>query len=354
MGLLWATLVLGASTVFAHPLDLGLVEMEGHGSSVAVRLDLHPDVAAKLLGVSAPTTATFEARASELFATTLGSGELAVAPGEPCLWGFPTTRTLEKTVRIEVEAQCPRAAQSLSWRFPFVSDRRLGENFQLVLQRADGGGTAVAERGRDTGTLALGAAGFGQYVLMGIEHIGAAPSQWVGPHGLKWPDGIDHILFVLALVLGGGTLLQLGRTVTGFTLGHSVTLALGTFGLVSVPSWIVESLIALSIVVVALEAVFDRDPSKRWRVATAFGLIHGLGFATALRELALPKAQLLPALAGYNVGVELGQIALVLVAFPVVKVLRSEPARRRVAIPVCGMPIVLAGAYWFVMRAFGS
>ena len=88
--------------------------------------------------------------------------------------------------------------------------------------------------------------------------------------------------------------------------------------------------------------------------AAAFGLVHGLGFASALRDLSLSKTQLIPALAGYNLGVEIGQVAVVIVAFPLVKLLREEPARKRVAIPLCGLPIAIAGGYWFVTRAFFS
>lgn len=336
-----------------HPLDLGLLEVDAKGMEVHARLDLHPDAAARLLGLSAPPAASFEAHGGQLFAVTLGTGAFSTTSGATCAWGDATARSLEKSVRVETTAHCPEVSSELRWKFPFVADVRLSPNFQLVIQRADGGGTATAERNDDAGVLPLVRNGFVHYVAMGVEHIGAAPSEWTSGGSFHLPDGIDHILFVLALVLGGGTLVQLARTVTGFTLGHSITLALGAFGWVSVPAPLVESLIALSIVVVAVEAVLDRDPSKRWRVALAFGLVHGLGFATALRELSLAKAQLLPALAGYNLGVELGQIGIVLVTFPVVRMLREVPERKRVAIPACGLPIALAGAYWFVTRALG-
>ena len=96
---------------------------------------------------------------------------------------------------------------------------------------------------------------FGRFVAMGVEHIGNHRNQWFDSSHFHFPEGIDHILFVLALLLAGGSLLSAFKTVSGFTIGHSITLALATFGLVHVPSRIVESAIALSIAIVAVESL---------------------------------------------------------------------------------------------------
>ena len=124
---------------------------------------------------------------------------------------------------------------------------------------------------------------------MGIAHIGATPEEWWGPEGFHLPEGIDHILFLLALILAGGTLGQMVKTATGFTVGHSITLAAGSLGLVAFPQRVVESAIALSIAYVAAETFFIKTPRDRWKMAAAFGLIHGLGFASALGELNLER-----------------------------------------------------------------
>lgn len=158
----------------------------------------------------------------------------------------------------------------------------------------------------------------GQYLLLGAEHLAT---------------GIDHVLFVLGLLLllrGGRPLLW---AVTAFTLGHSVTLALAVMGHLRVPSDLVEIAIAASIVVLAVE-ILRKEPGhtvllERWPglLPFGFGLIHGLGFAGALTELGLPEHAIPLALASFNVGIELGQLALIALAWPVLALLRRAEVR---------------------------
>jgi hypothetical protein len=143
------------------------------------------------------------------------------------------------------------------------------------------------------------------------------------------------------------------KTVTGFTAGHSVTLALATLGIVHLPQRLVESAIALSIAFVAAEAIFIRKGRARWRIALFFGLVHGLGFASALAELHLDRSSILKALVGFNVGVELGQAVIVAIALPTLYLLQRPAASRRFAVPTLAFFIFSAGSYWFVRRAFG-
>ena len=140
------------------------------------------------------------------------------------------------------------------------------------------------------------------YVPVGFDHI--------------LPKGLDHILFVLGLFFLGTRIAGLLWQVSAFTLAHTVTLALGVLGWVSVPGAIVEPLIAASIVFVAVENIFARGLSP-WRPAVVFGfgLLHGLGFASVLAEFGLPEAQVIPALIGFNIGVEAGQLTVIALAF---------------------------------------
>ncbi|WP_206663417.1 HupE/UreJ family protein [Aurantiacibacter suaedae] len=165
--------------------------------------------------------------------------------------------------------------------------------------------------------------------------------------------GPDHVLFILGLILMGGSLRRLTVIVTAFTLGHSVTLALAATGTFAPPAWLIEPLIALSIVVVGLDNLLRKSGERDLRALFAglFGLIHGFGFAYVLREFGLPQAQLGWALAGFNVGVELGQLAIVV---PVVLILRwvrkrSELSANRIAIGG-SLAVIAAGVYWFVDR----
>tara|TARA_R110000787_G_scaffold18110_1_gene55877 strand:- start:721 stop:1743 length:1023 start_codon:yes stop_codon:yes gene_type:complete len=180
---------------------------------------------------------------------------------------------------------------------------------------------------------------FFSYVPVGFDHI--------------LPKGLDHILFVLGLFFLSTHLRPLIWQVSAFTLAHTVTLALGAAGWVSVPGSIVEPLIAASITYVAVENIFTSGLS-RWRpvVIFGFGLLHGLGFASVLGEFGLPEGQFLPALIGFNIGVELGQLTVIAIVFVVVGwAIKRAWYRRVIAIPASCV-IAAVGAYWFVERVF--
>jgi hydrogenase/urease accessory protein HupE len=184
-----------------------------------------------------------------------------------------------------------------------------------------------------------------RYVHAGIEHIFL---------------GYDHIAFLISVVLWSRRLWPVVKIVTAFTLAHSMTLSLAALDIVRIPSAVVEPAIAASIVYVAAENFLSRDVGKRWRITFCFGLIHGLGFASALQELGLPRSALVPALASFNIGVEIGQIAIVSVVMPVLLVLdrvaasgqRADGAPGRsglVVYPISAVIVGLAG-YWFLAR----
>ena len=150
------------------------------------------------------------------------------------------------------------------------------------------------------------------------------------------PKGTDHILFVLGIFLLSIRLRPILMQVTAFTVAHTITLALTIYGVVSLSPRIVEPLIALSIVYVAVENILTPKLSP-WRVAVvfAFGLLHGMGFAGVLAQLGLPRSEFLPALLSFNAGVELGQLAVISIAFLLIGLpFRNKPwYRRRIVIP---------------------
>jgi hypothetical protein len=165
------------------------------------------------------------------------------------------------------------------------------------------------------------------------------------------PDGIDHVLFVLGLALLSKRLVPLLAQVTCFTLAHTVSLALSLYGLAGLPSRVVEPLIALSIVYVAVENMLTAElRPARLVLVFAFGLLHGLGFAGALRELGWPEGQRFTALLAFNAGVEAGQLVVIGLAFFVLAALgRLGVDRRRL---VRGVSAVLGaiGLYWAIAR----
>jgi hydrogenase/urease accessory protein HupE len=167
--------------------------------------------------------------------------------------------------------------------------------------------------------------------------------------------GYDHLLFLVALLLGVSRLPSVVTTVTAFTLAHSVTLSLAVLGLVAVPPAIVEPLIAASIVFVGIENLV-RDPgAPRWKLTFAFGLVHGFGFAGALRDLGIGAdgAGVALQLACFNAGVEAGQIAMVVALWPVLRALNGTPGWRLRFAPATSLAITVAGGYWLVERAMG-
>lgn len=181
------------------------------------------------------------------------------------------------------------------------------------------------------------ARGTTSFVWLGIEHI---------------LGGWDHLLFLLGLLLRGGSWLALVKIVTAFTLAHSVTLALAVFDVVALPDRLVEAVIALSIAFVAAENLFLRPVvSRRWLVSFCFGLVHGFGFSSVLREMGLPSHGLLLSLLGFNVGVELGQGLVVALAFPALALIQRTAWERRV-VWSSSAAILLIGVALFVERAF--
>lgn len=202
------------------------------------------------------------------------------------------------------------------------------------------GGAISPEIPIEGGVVQTGTEVFGAYIPIGFAHI--------------LPKGLDHILFVLGLFFLSIHLRPLLWQVTAFTLAHTVTLALGALGWVTVPASIVEPLIAASITYVAVENIFTSGLS-RWRpfVIFGFGLLHGLGFASVLGEIGLPDGQFVPALIGFNVGVELGQITVISLAFIAVGAwFRHKPwYRARISLPASAL-IATVGAWWFFERVF--
>lgn len=188
---------------------------------------------------------------------------------------------------------------------------------------------------------------------------GGAPGQWESffgyiPVGFDHivPKGLDHILFVLGLFFLSTRLRPLLLQITSFTAAHTVTLALGALGLVNIPGSIVEPLIAASIVFVAVENLFTAGLSPyRPLVVFGFGLLHGLGFASVLGEFGLPEGAFIPALLGFNLGVEFGQLAVIAGAFLLVGAAfgRKPWYKARIANPA-SLLIALVGAYWVVER----
>ena len=246
---------------------------------------------------------------------------------------------------IRLTGQIPSGAREFTWKFAWTF-----ASYALLIRNAanENPATHWLEGGQTSAPFALNSTASSvdrlrtawRYLKLGFTHI--------------LPNGLDHMLFVLGLYLLSSRPRTVLWQVSAFTVAHSITLGLSMYGLVSVPPRIVEPLIALSIAYVAIENIFLSE-LKSWRIALvfAFGLLHGMGFAGALKELGLPRSEFLTALLTFNIGVEAGQLTVIAAAFLLVGWHYSNRVwyRARVVVPASAM-IACMAIYWTIQRLY--
>ncbi|HXU02247.1 MAG TPA: HupE/UreJ family protein [Polyangia bacterium] len=243
----------------------------------------------------------------------------------------------------QVRYTCAAAPGRLTLAMPMLESLAPGHRHMARVFRAGTPAVTVLDRAHATWTLddatrssrGGGGALAGPMLKLGVEHI---------------LTGWDHLLFLLGLILVAGRLRALVGVVTAFTVAHSITLALAALSVFAPSPRLVEPAIALSIAYVGVENFFVTDARKRWRITFPFGLVHGFGFAAALREIALPRAQIPIALVTFNIGVEIGQLAVLLAALPVVLTLRRAAWFGDRGVKVASATIAAAGAALFIAR----
>ena len=210
-------------------------------------------------------------------------------------------------------------------------------NDRLLLQRMLDGNVEYVDVDLVAGAYApTAAAGF---FWLGVGHILA---------------GVDHLAFLAALLLGVSRLRAVVTTVTAFTVAHSLTLSSAVLGLIDLPPAVVEPLIAASVVFVGLENLARGEIDSRWKLTFAFGLVHGFGFAGALRELGIgaPGTSIAAPLGLFNAGVEIGQVVVAILLWPAIQRLKERPVLGHRLVPACSLLVAAAGCYWMVERVF--
>jgi hypothetical protein len=257
---------------------------------------------------------------------------------------------------LPITAECGRAPDRLSVAYTLLDAEDPSHRGLLTLVANGTAQTAVLGGSAGTRQCELNHvsswSAFAEYLRAGIWHI--------------W-SGIDHLLFLLSLLLpavlvrrqnrwdavpiAGPAFVNIVKVVTAFTLAHSITLSLAAFDVIRLPSRLTESVIAASIIIAALNNVFPRVTEGRWRIAFAFGLLHGFGFASVLAEMGLPSGARLISLVAFNLGVESGQLAVVLAVMPLAYLLRATRFYRRGIMPWGSSAIACLALFWFVQRA---
>jgi hypothetical protein len=367
--LLLAALVAAASAWAHKPSDSYLTLQGTEGSTdLAVRWDIalrDLDYVLELDrdGNGALTWGEVRQRTDDITRYATSHLELTAA-GEACKWEATSPLMLDHHsdgtyAVLSLVARCSDLQHSLKARYSLLFD--VDPSHRGLVQWVAPASTSSQPLvfGTDSADQSLALQGqsawqtLRQYIADGVWHI------WIG---------YDHILFLLSLLLPAvlmrrsahwepaaslkRSLFEVLKVVTAFTLAHSITLSLAVLGFVSLPSRFVESTIAASVVFAALNNLRGSIEKKRWVMAFIFGLIHGFGFASALADLGLPQGALALALVGFNVGVEIGQMAIVAAFVPIAFGLRGTDFYRRGLMPVGSILIAIVAAYWFAQRAF--
>jgi hydrogenase/urease accessory protein HupE len=341
--------VFGAPAAEAHPVPFSYLDLRVQSTSIDGTLVVHIFDAAHDLNV-APPERLLDEDARSRYATTLitllspritvaADGRPLKAAWSPQVEAIPERQSLRLQLSYRLDA--PAGTVSVSAQlFPY------DPSHQTFLNVYEGAALtqAIVDRGRQqfeyfAGTRQGALAVMRKFVPAGIHHI------LVGP---------DHLLFLIGLLLLGGSIRQLTLVVTAFTIAHSITLSLAALNVVTPPSRIIEPAIALSIVYVGADNLLIRGGRdvRAW-IAFTFGFIHGFGFASVLREMDLPARALGWSLFSFNIGVEIGQLAVVIPVAWSIAALRShsEVAGRQLAF-AGSVVVMVAGAFWFVQRVF--
>ncbi len=342
-----AMFLAGASGASAHPAPFSYLDLQIGDTAIEGALVMHIIDAAHELGITPaerlldPGVAAANLDRIAAFVTQ----RLVLRAGAPLMfeWGAIDTISDRQAVRLRFRIRTPRPGTlgMHALLFPYDSlhqtfvnvyeDGRLRQQFVLSTDNTD--------RTYYTGTTQGAIAVIKTFVPAGIHHI------LIGP---------DHILFLVGLLLLGGGWKALLKIVTAFTIGHSLTLSLAALNIVTPPPTVIEPAIALSIVFVGADnLVRGGGRDVRALIALTFGLVHGFGFANVLREFGLPREALGWSLFSFNVGVEIGQLFIVLLVATALALVRrrSEIVGTRLAF-AGSVIVVAAGSYWFVQRVF--
>lgn len=347
---LLAAVLLAASPASAHPTPFSYLDIKVNQGAATVDLVAHIIDVAHDLNIDPPErllSADVLRERREAITTLLASRFSLSADGAGLAvgeWSAPEAVPDRQSIRISgraVLAARPGTIDLDARMFPYDPQHQTFINFYeddaLALQAIlDASKTSVEFfSGSRQGVWAV----IRKFVPAGVEHI------LIGP---------DHLLFLIGLLLLGGTLRQLALVVSAFTVAHSITLSLAALNVLNPPARIIEPAIALSIIYVGADNLMVRDGRdvRAW-IAFGFGFIHGFGFANVLREMDLPRTALGWSLFSFNLGVEIGQLFVVVIVASALAALRSrsEVLGRRLAV-AGSIAVIVAGTFWFIQRVF--
>ncbi len=339
----------------AHEVGLSRGDYTARVDSMTIVLALsHRDALALLPGVDADGDGKLAAVELEAFAARDASklaGLVSVSrEAGSCRVGLAELRPDQDGVAIELTADDCRGGAFVAELGGLFAALPSGHRHAALLHAPDGA-TSDALLYAGAADLVIAAPGEPPPPPLARSTVAA---RYLGQGIVHIFGGTDHVVFLLGLLIVGGRLRHVLAMVTAFTVSHSVTLGLAVLGVVAPRPSVIEPLIALSVAYVGVENFLLKDPAKRWRVTGVFGLIHGFGFAGALGEVGVPADHVPLALATFNLGVEIGQLCIIGVAFPLFHYLRKVQWVEKRGVQLASVAIIAAGLFWFVMRVLPS
>jgi hydrogenase/urease accessory protein HupE len=340
---------MAVENAFAHKTSLTTAEIAVSGKKAAIQLKVSAHDLAVALGIETDLLtpvpkAAFEQR-SKLLARYLQERLSILAQNTPCPSRQPAVNysLLPEDLLLFMEYDCSAVIEQLSVNYLLFFDIDLSHRSLGRIILPHGEEKFLFDRSLTHFALEVAQpparsweALFGRVLILGVEHI---------------LFGYDHILFLLALLVVSKNLWQMVKVASAFTVAHSITLALAWYGIVDLPSRLVESAIAVSIAFVAIENIVSRRFGHRWLLAGAFGLVHGLGFYSALRDLGLGQSDMAITLLAFNLGVEIGQIAVIAMVYGPIRWWSRQRWYRQSA-RACSAIILLVASWWVVERVF--
>ena len=357
-------LTLTGTMTFAHKASDSYLRLTVEDTTMTGEWDMALRDLEYAIGLDSDTNGLLtwrEIQAQQESITEYGLSRLNISSqGEPC-WTQATDHLIDHHTDgayavMRFSITCPQTISTVDIDYRFLFDLDPLHRGLLSLRQDGKNSTAVLSPDEPTVHFDLKTSSkwraIQHFWREGIWHI------WIG---------VDHILFLISLLLPAvlwwqngqwnpkesfqAALLEVLKIVTAFTIAHSITLSLAALGMISLPSRWVESIIAASVLLAALHNIFPIIHKRLWIVTFLFGLIHGLGFASVLIDLGLPSESLAFALAGFNLGVEFGQVAIIIVLIPLAYILRHTWAYQRLVLKAGSLTIALIASIWLMERS---
>ncbi|MFA6235965.1 MAG: HupE/UreJ family protein [Bacteriovorax sp.] len=307
----------------AFASDLGYLEIEVNKEAGIIRTMLEFNPAS--LGLKALQ-----------FHNTLGKSFWKMGTTR-CPWRNISSKTLSyNLVKVSADAACPEIKSEITLDLSFLQQASAG--YRIIGRIRNDGQESTFLAGKSERNVKISPVpdrSFGHYVYSGAKQIGATLS----------------ILFIITLVVTAGSLMEIFKTVVGFSLGTSLSLLLALFGVISIPARFIEPAIAMSIVFLAAEGILRKKTLHRFWLASGFGLIHGFGFATGLSSLPLSLFELMKAFIGFNMGLEIGQLLIIIMIVPFIIFIKKYSNYHHQFMRGTSALLFVVGCYWIVERA---